>query len=123
MLSPSTTLRSVKRITKYNERKAATLTSDKILENVKPTLSIKILPQINIFEPQVNKPRSLKVSILPPTSYIPKPSQPSQLKPEPISTQDFISVLKSQQQEREKIRRQECETDMLELKLMLNRPP
>ena len=123
MRSPSTTLRSVKRMTKYNELKAATLPSDRILENTKQILSIKILPQINIYEPQVKKPRNLTVSILPPTSYIPKLIQPSSLPTQPISTQDFLSLLKSQEQEQVEIRRQEREIDMLKLKQMLGVPP
>ena len=80
-------------MSKYNECKANDIDSDKILEHVKPILSITILPQINIFEPQVKKWRNLSVSILLPTSYFPESfetSLPSH--PEPITTQDFISL-------------------------------
>ena len=117
-------------MTKYNELKAATLPSDRILENTKQILSIKILPQINIYEPQVKKPTNLTVSILPPTSCIRKLIQPSSLPTQPIGTQDFLSLLKSQEQEQVEIRqeqveirRQEREIDMLKLKQMLGVPP
>ena len=124
MCSPATTLRNVKRMTKYNERKANDIHSDKILEHVKPILSITILPQINIFEPQVRKRRNLSVSILLPTSYFPESfetSLPSH--PEPITTQDFISLLKSQEREQEELRRQERARSMLKFKEMLGLPP
>ena len=130
--SPAKLLRSIKRMTKFNEKFKHKSTMKKL-----EPLSVTILPQINIGKekllsfslPTITNIRPVKQPFSEPEPE-PEPEPSSEPSSEPLSLEDFVNYMKTSQEklriDREKDllkRKEEREKDLIEFRNKLGLPP